>query len=86
MTHRDLFWRGLGVGLVVVAASVRVADVAGSHAGVSLIAFILTLTGLVFVIQGKRVPAALRVERSRHRLLAQAIRDRRRNRSGDDNL
>ncbi|MDY7524312.1 hypothetical protein [Sphingomonas sp. 10B4] len=85
MTHRDLFWRGLGAALVVVAATVRLADGAGTHTGMMLVAFLLTLIGLVLMIQGKRVPAALRVERSRHRLLAQAIRDRRRKRSGDGN-
>lgn len=85
MTQRDLLWRGLGVALVVLATSVRVADGDGTHAAASLVAFILTLTGLVLIVQGRRVPAALRVERSRHRLLAQAIRDRRHKRTDDGN-
>ncbi len=85
MKHRDLAWRGLGAAIVVVALAARPAGGAGTHTGVSLVAFILAITGLVFIVQGKRVPAALRVERSRHRLLAQAIRDRRRNRSGHGN-
>ncbi|TPG52027.1 hypothetical protein EAH76_15005 [Sphingomonas glacialis] len=82
MTHRDLAWRGLGVALVVVAVTARIADGDGTHAGLSVVAFILTLIGLALIVQGKRVSAALRVERSRHRMLAQAIRDRRRRRSG----
>jgi hypothetical protein len=83
MTHRDLAWRSLGVALVVVAVTARIADGAGTHAGLSVAAFILTLIGLTLIVQGKRVSAALRVERSRHRMLAQAMRDRRRRRSGD---
>lgn len=85
MTHRDLFWRGLGAALVVVTATVRLADGAGTHTGIMLVAFLLTILGLVLMIQGKRVSAALRVERSRHRLLAQAIRDRRRRHSEREN-
>lgn len=85
MTHRDLAWRGIGVALVTVAISARIADGAGTNTAVSLLAFILSLCGLVLMVQGKRVPAALRVERSPHRMLAQAIRDRRRKASGDRN-
>lgn len=84
MTRRDLAWRGLGVALVGVAAATRLAEGANTDAGLSLLAFALTLGGLVLIVQGKRVPAAFRVERSRHRLLAQAIRERRRKRAGDD--
>ncbi|WP_010184881.1 hypothetical protein [Sphingomonas sp. PAMC 26605] len=83
MTHRDLAWRSLGVALVVVAVAARIADGAGTHAGLSVIAFIMALIGLALIVQGRRVSAALRVERSRHRMLAQAIHDRRRRRSGD---
>ncbi|MEG3175157.1 hypothetical protein U1872_02875 [Sphingomonas sp. RB3P16] len=83
MTHRDLAWRGLGTGLIVVAAIVRILDASGAHAGLGLLAFLLVVAGLVLIFQGKRVPAALRIERSRHRLLAQAIHDRRRTHSVD---
>ena len=78
MTHRDLAWRGAGVALVAVAGLVRLADGGATHGAVALLAFVLMLLGVVLLVQGKRVPAALRVERSRHRLLAQAIRERRR--------
>jgi hypothetical protein len=84
MTRRDRAWRSLGVALVGVAATARLAEGTGTYSGLSLLAFLLTLGGLVLIVQGKRVPAAFRVERSRHRMLAQAIRARRRQRSGDD--
>lgn len=83
MKHRDLAWRGLGAGLITAAATLRIADGDSGHVIVSLFGFSLMLAGLVLVIQGKRVSAALRVECGRHRLLAQTIRDRRRSRSGD---
>lgn len=83
MTHRDRFWRGVGVALVVVASAVRMTQGVETHVGAGLAAFLLMLAGLVLIVQGKRVPAALRVECSRHRLLAQAIRNRRLRRSGD---
>ncbi|TPG54223.1 hypothetical protein [Sphingomonas glacialis] len=83
MTHRDRLWRGLGVALVVVASAVRMTEGFETQIGAGLAAFILMLAGLVLIVQGKRVPAALRIERSRHRLLAQAIRDRRHRRPGD---
>lgn len=78
MTHRDLMWRGAGLALVAVAGIARLADGTGAHSALTLLAFILMLLGVVLLVQGKRVPAALRVERSRHRMLAQAIRQRRR--------
>lgn len=82
MTHRDRFWRGLGVALVGVASTVRMTQGFETHIGAGLAAFILMLAGLVLIVQGKRVPAALRIECSRHRLLAQAIRNRRHKRPG----
>lgn len=83
MTHRDRLWRGFGVGLVLVASVARLADGDGTHTLLALAAFVLMLAGLVLIVQGKRVPAAFRVERGRHRLLVHAIRARRRTRSGD---
>jgi hypothetical protein len=43
----------------------------------------VALIGLVLIVQGKRVAAAVRVERSRHRALLAAIRARRARRSGE---
>lgn len=83
MTRRDRAWRGLGVGLVALAVIARVGYGDGARTELGVAAFLLCLAGLVLIVQGKRVPAALRVELGRHRLLAQAIRDRRRNRPSD---
>lgn len=78
MTRRDLTWRGVGLAVAMLG----VAIVAGGATAWGLPAFCLVLLGVVLIVQGKRVPAALRIERSRHRALAQAIRDRRRQRPG----
>lgn len=83
MTRRDLAWRGAGLAIFAGACAVSVANEAGSKGGsLGLIWFALAFVGVVLIIQGKRVPAALRIERSRHRELPLAIHARRRRRSG----
>lgn len=83
MTRRDLLWRGGGAALFAIACAAGLAR--GSEAGASLglLCFAGALFGAVLMIQGKRVSAALRIERSRHRGLPQAIQERRRRRAGD---
>jgi hypothetical protein len=49
--------------------------------GVALLGFALAMGGLILVVQGKRVAAAIRIERGRHRLLPTAIDARRRTRA-----
>lgn len=83
MTRRDFTWRGRGVGVVGVAIAIGGGARGITDAVLGLPAFCLALLGIVLVVQGKRVPAALRIERSRHRMLAQAIRDRHRRRPDD---
>ena len=83
MRHRDLVWRRVGVVAFVVALAIGFADRVDD--GLKLLGFGVALIGLVLIVQGKRVAAALRVERGRHRLLAQAIDARRRRRAGRGN-
>ncbi|MEG3125690.1 hypothetical protein [Sphingomonas sp. GB1N7] len=80
MTRRDFAWRGIGVGAFATAIALGLTIRPGEEAVLGLPAFGLALFGLVLIVQGRRVPAALRVERGRHRALAQTIRDRRRRR------
>ena len=82
MTHRDLAWRGAGLALITASAVIGSA----SSNPTRLLAFALAVCGLVLLVQGRRVPAALRVERSRHRGLPQAIRERRRKRWGSESI
>lgn len=86
MTHRNRMWRGLGVALVALAVAARIGYGDGPRTALGVAAFLLCLAGLVLIVQGKRVPAALRVEFGRHRMLAQAIRDRRRSRPKDSDV
>lgn len=80
MTHRDLAWRGTGVALLAIATAIGLGD--RFDGGAALLGLGVALAGLVLIVQGKRVPAAWRVELSRHRTLAQAIRARRHRGSG----
>ncbi|WP_174291575.1 hypothetical protein [Sphingomonas bacterium] len=75
-THRHLPWRVGGLSLMAAGcASAAIGD--GASAMWSLAGFVLAIVGLVLVVQGGRVPLALRVERSRHRELPMAIHARR---------
>ena len=82
MIHRDLVWRGIGMGAFTVAIAIGVADRVDGP--LRLAGFALALIGLVLIVQGKRVAAAWRVERGNHRSLAQAIDTRRREQSRRD--
>jgi hypothetical protein len=77
MTPRDLAWRGVGAVAFLFAAGVGLADRLDGGSLLALPAFGLALIGLVLIVQGKRVAAAVRVERSRHRTLVAAIRAQR---------
>jgi hypothetical protein len=67
-------WRTTGV---VLAAAGSLPGLLGRYyddPGLGLLGFVFAVIGLVLIIQGKRVPAALRIELSRHRMLPEAIR------------
>lgn len=82
MTRRDRAWRAAGAALFAAACAIGVINrLDGGSAG--LPGFGLAVLGLVLLVQGKRVPAAMRVERSPHRTLARAIRQRRARRAHD---
>lgn len=77
MTRRDLGWRGAGVMIFALALAIGGASTpAAGPAG--LLCMAMALIGVLLIVQGKNLPAALRIERSRHRVLAHAIRQRRR--------
>lgn len=46
----------------------------------TLLFFALTVLGIVFLIQGRKVALAVRIDGSRHRMLPELIRSRRRER------
>ncbi len=83
MTRRDLLWRGTGAAVFAIACTTSLAKGSDASASLGLLCFAAALFGAVLMIQGKRVSAALRIERSRHRALPQAIHERRCQRSGD---
>lgn len=84
MTRRDLAWRASGIVVFAAAATLGILSRGGDAAVLGLPAFCLAVLGTVLILQGRRVPAALRIERSEHRALARAIHERRRQRSGPD--
>ena len=85
MTRRDMAWRGAGVALLAVTAWVGFGKPFGDDVLPALLTLLLAIVGLVLAVQGHRVPLAWRVERSSHRMLPQAIHQRRcrRTESGD---
>lgn len=79
MTRRDLGWRAAGVAMIVTGWSASLgagSDAAGIEV-LGLLGFSLAMAGLVLAVQGRRVAAALRVERSRHRDLPMRIHSHR---------
>lgn len=84
MTRRDLAWRAVGIAMIgggCLTSAVDTGD-AGTTAILGLVGFTVAIAGLVLALQGKRVPLALRIERSRHRELPMAIWRRRHTRRG----
>lgn len=79
MTQRDLFWRAAGGGFIAAGYGVsRAAESAGGAAAIfGLFGIMVAAAGLLLLLAGKRVPMALRIERSRHRELPMAIKARR---------
>ena len=80
MTRRDLAWRALGAATIAAGCAVAGLGNAGVGAAPSmgLLSFVLAILGLTVMIQGERIPRALRVESSRHRDLPTALSRRRR--------
>lgn len=85
MTHRDIAWRSFGAALFLMGGAIGLNDRLGDSSFPGLAGFLVALFGFVLVVQGKRVPAALRIERSRHRSLPQSIHARRRRRTENHN-
>lgn len=83
MTRRDLIWRGGGLMLFALACVLGMIKQVDASGSLGLLGFALALFGMVMVIQGRHIPAALKIERGRHRDLPLAIHARRRRRSGD---
>lgn len=80
MTRRDRLWRSMGIVMLVggTAAELLVPGDAGSFRGILTLAFLgMALTGLLLLIQGKRVALALQIEGSKHRKLPDLIRSHR---------
>lgn len=74
MTGRDALWRGAGA--ATFAGAIGTCALPGIGVAVQLLCFVLAVAGIVLMIQGRRVPAALRIELSAHRSLPQAIHAR----------
>lgn len=85
MTHRDIAWRSFGGALFLMGAVIGLNDRVGGGSFPGLAGFLVALFGFVLIVQGKRVPAALRIERSRHKGLPQSIHARRRRRPENRN-
>ena len=85
MTRRNLAWRSAGLAIFAVVCAMKLASGRDAGSYIGALGFGLALLGLVLLIEGKRVPAALRAERSRHPALAAAIRARHRRRIDDRN-
>ncbi|PZQ53307.1 MAG: hypothetical protein DI555_16835 [Novosphingobium pentaromativorans] len=85
MTRRDLFWRAAGAVLLVGAtAAEQLAPGSGAFRGLlTLVLLVTAFLGLLLLIRGKKMALALRIERSRHRMLPDLIRARRRQRRAE---
>jgi hypothetical protein len=83
MKRRDVSWRTGGAALLLLGFGMAVAmppEAGPARSVLTLAGFLVVITGLVLVINGKRVAMVLRIERSRHRELPLAIHARRRGR------
>lgn len=70
MSARHISWRATGVLLFALAGALG-----PGSGGVGVLRFLLAVAGIVLLVQGRRAPLALRVERSRHRDLPHAIHE-----------
>lgn len=75
MTARDLRWRSAGIVLGIAGCVGSVLDRDGSPLTIGY--FLLAITGIVMLLNGKRVGIALRAERRGHGDTAAAIHARR---------
>ena len=75
MTRRDLRWRGAGLLLTVGGCAAGLLDREGSP--LALLYFLAAVGGIVLMLNGKRVPVALKAERRGHGAMAGAIQARR---------
>ena len=71
MTGRDLAWRAGGLALAVGGCAASLLDRSGSP--FTIIYFLLTIAGLVLLLNGKRVAIALQAERRGHCDTAAAV-------------
>lgn len=75
MTRRDLIWRATGATLIGAGYFLTRAATGAEGAAdlVGIVGLLVAAAGLLLVLAGKKVPLALRIERSRHRELPGAI-------------
>jgi hypothetical protein len=82
MTRRNLAWRCSGLTLFAAASGLRLIDRSVTDPTLGILlglgGFLLAIVGVVLLVQGKRVPQALRAELRRHRARGLAIRPNRR--------
>jgi hypothetical protein len=71
MTARDLAWRGSGLALSVGGCAVSLLDRGGSP--LTVLYFLVTIAGIVLMLNGKRVAVAVKAERRGHCDTAAAI-------------
>ena len=85
MTRRDILWRSAGAALILAghAATGAAAEAVPRADLIGLSGLAVAGAGLLLLLGGRRVAAAIRVERSRHRELPGAIRRARRRQSTD---
>lgn len=85
MTRRDILWRSGGAVLILTgyAATGAAIDAVPRADLIGLSGLAVAGAGLLLLLGGRKVAAALRVERSRHRDLPGAIRRARRGQSTD---
>ncbi|MGF7154296.1 hypothetical protein [Novosphingobium gossypii] len=84
MTRQDRHWRGLGAVLLVGAPCAELlipGDASGLRGMLTLLLLATSLAGIVFLLRGKKVMWAWRIESGRHRKLPELIRSRRQQRA-----
>lgn len=73
MTRRDRIWRGIGATFFVLACAIGIVPGLSEPDSIGVFGFALAMTGLVLMVQGKRIPSAWKIVRSRHHALPEAI-------------